>query len=124
MPQFKWNCFRAEFDCRLLHEINHSLIVQISLLAFSKLSLLRENYSADLNYPDKTNIFENSNAFFSNWVNISNKRTEPKLLRVSPEIIWCNCFSKILNLIFTPKMGNCDFSQLIKNYAETTLFFD
>ena len=33
-------------------------------------------------------------------------------------------FPEILNKIFTPKMGNFGFFQLIKNYAETTLLID
>ena len=33
-------------------------------------------------------------------------------------------FSEILNQIFTPKMGNFGFFQLIKSYAETTLLID
>ena len=47
-----------------------------------------------------------------------------KLLRISPELIWCHFFSEILNKNFTPKLGHFGFFQLIKNYAETTLLID
>ena len=47
-----------------------------------------------------------------------------KLLKISPELIWCHFFSEILNKKFTPKMGHFGFFQLIKNYAETTLLID
>ena len=47
-----------------------------------------------------------------------------KLLRISPELIWCHFFTEILNKNFTPKMGHFGFFQLIKNYAETTLLID
>ena len=47
-----------------------------------------------------------------------------KLLRISPELIWCHFFSEILNINFNPKMGHFGFFQLIKNYTETTLLID
>ena len=46
------------------------------------------------------------------------------MLRISPELVWCHCFSEIFNKNFTPKMGHFGFFQLIKNYAETTLLID
>ena len=55
---------------------------------------------------------------------LDKKLTELKMLRISPELTWCNFLSKILNQNFTPKMGNFGFFQLIKNYAETTLLIN
>ena len=52
---------------------------------------------------------------------LDKKWTEQKLLRISPELIWCHFFAEILNKNFTPKMGHFGFFKLIKNYAETTL---
>ena len=58
------------------------------------------------------------------WLRLDKKEREQKLLRISPELIWCHFFSEILNKNFTPKMGQFGFFQLIKNYAETTLLID
>ena len=47
-----------------------------------------------------------------------------KLLRISPELIWCHVFSEILNKNFSPKKGHFCFFQLIKHSAETILLID
>ena len=39
----------------------------------------KHNYIADLNYPNKTNKFEFSNMFFSNWVEIRQKVKRTKV---------------------------------------------
>ena len=82
-------------------------------------------YSADLNYPDKTNKTSIFKRVFSQiWLRLDKKRTEQKLLKILSELIWCSFFSEILNQNFTPKKGHFGFFQLIKNYAETTLLID
>ena len=55
---------------------------------------------------------------------LDKKGRKQKLLRISPESIWCHFFSEVLNKIFTPKSGSFWRFQLIKNYAETTLLID
>ena len=55
---------------------------------------------------------------------LDKKWREQKLIRFSPELIWCYFFSETLNQNFTPKMGHFGFFQLIKSYAEITLLID
>ena len=55
---------------------------------------------------------------------LDKKWSEQKLLRISSELIWCNFFFEILNQNCTPKLSHFGFFQLIKNYAETTLWIN
>ena len=43
---------------------------------------------------------------------------------MSPELIGCNFFPKILKLSFTPKTDQFVFFKLIKKHAEITLLLD
>ena len=86
---------------------------------------LQSSYSADLNYPDKTNkTWKLDSNFPQTGFKLDKKWGEQKLLIISSKYIWGNFFSEILNQNFTPKMGHFDFFQTIKNDAEATLLID
>ena len=85
-------------------------------------------YSADLNYPDKTNKTWTFQTRFSQiGVKFDKMWRQQKLLKISPETIWCHFFCKILYKNCTPKMSHFGFFQIIKlidfkNYITGSLF--
>ena len=78
---FEWKVFhsvRSIRDKLDIKRVNGNWI-QLQLEDEVPKGYLMLKYSADLNYPDKTNKFEILNEFSSNWVKIRQKLNNPKI---------------------------------------------
>ena len=86
-----------KFDILKNFQIKRLFLVFFSLQCWFKLSGQIEQ---NLNF--QTRFSQIGLRLDKNW-------TEKKLLRISPELLWCHFFSEILNKNFTPKMGYFGF---------------